>query len=563
MTPSILSGIATGQEAVFPNATYLRKRYKKLQRCKVSRGCNAQPAVSDLTDQYFDPSFEAIRALNGQAGSTREPVVVHAFIKDARPRYPGTTKPLPATPPDETNTTQLERNSQSFSERVERLGQAIDKGREIIFRSSDEPGAIEVFARVPATSNTIFMHADTDRNPRQRAYTPIISPDQQQDLKNRIRAQIAASANANQIESTAAVIHHERPKKIDPRKIHIQGRDGVQCQIISPIPLDYHRSRNIATPIVSDDDSTSDVSSPTRQAVARPLVVAKHPVFSTQRDRSANAVDGATQWYRDVWPSQIPPPESTMESQQVVTNRPKREENQAGIVSWVRSVKAAFTPKKKSPTKKARKANGVFRDDTSSAIKKRIGAPKSCPDNVLRDTTNIRQPGYLLGNSFAQERGVQERKRAEVRDQPRGRPNPNPLVVPSCALAGPHHQGRLPQAELNSRPARRDVLNGDQKRLLGQLDAHSLPAHKTISRASSEVSALQHPRKVESLHPDVEFALARLEGQVSPPPASPIQRIADDASLYGSEVELELGPLRLDCPQASRRPLNDFWTHRS
>lgn len=560
MAASVLSGIATGHEAAFPNATYLRKRYKKLQKCRVSRDLNTQPTASSPVLSSFDPSFQAIRALNGQQVSEKEPVVVHAIIKDVDTSFPSNMQPLPATPPDEIDHTQIAKEPESFSGRVERLAQAIDRGREIILIPSDEPGVIDVFARDPAASNTNFPGSETSHCGRQRAYTPIISPEQRQDLEDHIRARIEASDNTNQTYQIQAPVRRERPEGVDPRRVHRHGRDGTQCHTISPIPLDYHRPRNIETPVVSDDDFTSNVSSPTRELAKRRFSVANHPIELRRNAESTNAVDGATFWYPDTTPSRIPLPAQMVQPQQVVTNRSEQEEKQAGIASWLRSVKAALTPKKKSVAKKARKAHGVFRDNPPNGSNKRGGPPTTRPDNVLRDMTNIRQPGYLVRNSFAQERLTQECREEKISVPPRLKPNP--AGIHSRTLEGPYRQGPLPQTEFNSRPARRNALTSDRTGFAGQLVNDTSSALERRSTTSSEACNLKHPQKSDDIHPAVEFALARLEGRVSPPISSPIQRVADDGSLYGPDVELELGRLRLDHPQPSRRLSDGEWTNR-
>lgn len=537
MAASVLSGIATGQEAAFPNATYLRRRYKKLQRCKISRSTNAQSARSNLADPSLDPSFQAIRALNAQPGSKPEPIVVHAIIEDTRHCFAGNVKLLPSTPPTQMNTTPIEQESLSFSERVERMGQAIDRGQQIIFVPSDEPGRINVFARNAAASNACSVDNETFQYTRQRTDTPIISTSQRQDLENRIRAQIAASADTGSTDSIAPAVHHEGHRGVDPRKFCTYGRDGVQCHTISPIPLDYHRPREMATPVVSSGNSASDLSSPTRQIVARRLAEAKHPTHSAQSDRSANAVDGASLWLPNAAPSEGPSPSSRNRSRKAVEDRLERQERDRGVVAWIRRVKANINPAKNSPAKKTRKANGVFRDNPSSGSYKWSGTPIPRPDKVLRDMTNIRQPGYLERNSFAQERNMREHKGTKAKVQARVKPQPE--VMPSRPLAGSHFQGTLPQAEFNSHPAGPRTLASERTAIRSHRFADFLPAPTTRSRASSEASMVRPSQSVNKMDHQA-FALARLEGRVPPPPASPIQRLADDASLYGSDVELEL-----------------------
>ncbi|KAL8934216.1 MAG: hypothetical protein Q9216_006019 [Gyalolechia sp. 2 TL-2023] len=560
MAPSILFGIATGEEAAFPNATYLRKRYKKLQRCTISRTPSAQSARSTIDRSSLDPSFQAIRALNGQPGSRPEPVIVHAIIQDARHGFAGNVKLLPTTLSNEMKGTPIQEEHSSFSERVERMGQAIDRGQQIIFVPSDEPGKINVFARNADASNAASVENETFQYSRQATYSPIISANQRRDLENRIRAQIAVSAKVTSGTSIATAVRHERHVGVDQHKLCTPGGDGVQCHAISPVPLNYNRPREMVTPVTISGDSTSDLSSPTRQVAARQSMKAKFPTCSTQNDRSRNLLEEGASWYPNIAPSKVPSPAPRIGSRNPVEGPPGQQEKDIRVLSWIRRVKAAISPAKKSPAKRTGKAHGVFRDAQASDSNRWGETPIRRPDNVLRDMTNTRQPGYLERKSFAQERNMRERHGTEVKVQ--NRVKPQLTAVPSRALAGSCLQAPLPQARSSSRPTRRGASTGDRTGLGGPIIADSLPAPGTKSRGSSEASTVKRSPNEDDLHPEVAFTLARLEDRVPPPPASPIQRLADGASLYGSDVELELGRIKLDCPQPSRVPSDGSWTHR-
>ncbi|KAL8932347.1 MAG: hypothetical protein Q9211_006365, partial [Gyalolechia sp. 1 TL-2023] len=203
------------------------------------------------------------------------------------------------------------------------------------------------------------------------------------------------------------------------------------------------------------------------------------------------------------------------------------------------------------------KANGDFRDEQPIGSYKWDGTPISHPDDVLRDMTNIRQPGYLEKNSFAQERHMRGHEATKTKVQ--SRVQPQPAVVTSRPLAGSIVQRPLAQAESNSHPAGQRALTSELTAIPSHRVAHSLPAPTTRSRVPSQASMVRPPQTVNEHQ---AFALARLEGRVPPPPASPIQRVVDHASLYGSHVQLERERPRLVYPQPLRVPSARVWINR-
>ncbi|KAL8718459.1 MAG: hypothetical protein Q9225_004407 [Loekoesia sp. 1 TL-2023] len=564
MASSILSGVATGQEASFPSSMYLRKRYKKLQRCTVSRNPSVQSrGRASPTHSPIDPSFQAIRALNGQPETIPEPVIVHALVEDANGGLAGDIKALSRTPSNRVNDTpqllaSLEHGSQSFSARVDRLVQAIDLGRTIRFQPSDDNGPIQVFATVTTPEVGYGEDAAVEYS-RKRTDTPLISVAECQGLQNRIRDRIAESAAANQRDSISIVARHERHAGVDPRKLYTHGRDGVRCHIISPIPLDYHKPRSLTTPSIRSSGTVSDLSSPLGHTVAAHVSGTKNPAYSTRSEQSASATAGGNPWFPEISPSEV---NSSLalggRPRKGKDDQPDRQEKNLRIVSWLRRVKEALSPHSKFPARKPGRAVGVFQDKSSSSSDRWPGAPVPRPENVLRDLTNIRQPGYLEKNSFAQTLQKEPGKKAKVQNSVKAQP----AVVTVHPSAQSYVQVNWPQAELHSKSAGGKDLIGARTALRGHVVTDSPITRIARSGESSRASTVKPSYGQEELHPDVAFALARLEGRAPPPPASPILRRTDDAGLYSPDVEIELGRLRLNCPKPLRPNKDSTWTER-
>ncbi|KAI4132547.1 MAG: hypothetical protein LQ338_000646 [Usnochroma carphineum] len=602
MATSILSGMATGQEASLPSSTYLRKRYKKLQRCKVSQAAASEEAnASNPSKGSVNPSFQAIRALNGQPGAAPEPLVVHAMIKDARRVVSDRLESRTSTPTDRLPSTpqrlaSSHHESESFSARVDKLVQAVDRGQHIRFAPSNRDGRVDVFASAAVThdygsgsrvteqatlpqeiSERVYgrrpgspfpmldLAGDTQQDQlintqaSKRSGLLIISETQRRHLADRIDDEIARSATRNQRVSLETVIHQKRRPRVDPRVLRTHGRNGIERRIISPIPLDYHKPRTIATPSVSTSESCSISSSPLDDVLTRQAAKTKRPVYSIPSNRSAIATAGGNSWFPELTPSE-------RGSSANVDARPRKgkrdplewEEKHPRVVRWLHHVKEALGGKKKPPPTKPRKAISVYQDKPSNSSDGWAEMLIPRPDNALRDLTNVRQPGYLAGNSFAQEKEMRDNARTRINAQSRVRPQP--AVEPMHPTGRLYVKANRPQAQPNSRRAERQTTANAHKVSKGHvvIDPSTSPVAKFTT--SSQASTVKPFCREEALHPDVDFALARLEGRAPPPPSSPIRRCRDDTETYGADVELELGRMTLDCPQPLTPVALGEWT---
>ncbi|KAL8761670.1 MAG: hypothetical protein Q9184_002229 [Pyrenodesmia sp. 2 TL-2023] len=606
MASSVLSGLATGEEASFPSSTYLRKRYRKLQKYKVSRhiGSGGQ-TTKDGSDDLHDPSFDAIRALNGQPDTKSNPVVIPAIINNfnstgAEKMKPSFSPPSGGLPHRSTSN---QHAPQSFSARVDRLIEApygIDGGLHIRFASSDGGGGMGASAHTAVASNTAsgswvteestvdcgnfgrmaghrprgpfptaslstssFPHRDSDiqriytENTIRRSGSLLISEDQWQQLEGRIQGEIARSANIDSGDSLETVIHVKRPKTVDPRVVRLQGRDGIEKHNISPIPLHYQRRREFATPSIGSSGTHSNLSSPLGYILARQATRAKTPAPSIQSQRSAKAIAGSNSWFPGIAFAEDNSPRGVKhQPKKGKEYEGKRQEKNSRIIRWVNHVKEAFGYRKDQPARKYGKTIRVFKDQQFDASDKWAEMPITHPENTLRDITNVRQPAYLTNNSFPQEKHMRQETNLAPPIRTRARPQRRAIPV------HPPASSPLRQFELKSRPPAPAALAQARTALRGHVITDSPPLTRNMSWGSSRASTVKPIRTEEELHPNVAFALARLEGRAAPPPLSPIRRWRDDSDTYGADVEVELGRLRLDAPAPLVPYLYGAWTER-
>ncbi|KAL8701372.1 MAG: hypothetical protein Q9201_004941 [Fulgogasparrea decipioides] len=524
----------------------------------VSAGASATDVAASPGD--LDPSFRAIQNLNRP-----KPVIVPAMITVPNDKTITDKIEDNSSAPTANQTRQRlassDHDSHSFSARVDRLMQAVEQGQHTRFDSPDPSGRVQVFASSAGTSSEIGSEGSITRqiaaypesfgrilgpdvrsirspssivsdidspkpsevkHTRPRAGTPVISEDQRQALQQRIRDRIAESAQENALAAIETVIRHERHTRgVDPRVLYTIGRNGLECQTISPIPLDYRRSLRLRTPSVSSSGDRSALPSPLNYVATRNFAKADHPAFSKGSIQSTRTTAKEEPGLHEVSPSGAGTTSSESEE-----NEQDRHEKTQRIISWLRRVKSALKPSENSPARKLGRAIGVFHDKSPKTPSNKSTMPGSRPNRSLQDVTNVRRSGYLERNSFAQERKIREKIKAKF-----------------------NHRTRT-KSHTDIESARKEAMAKARMALKGHAVADSPQATKESSRRSSKASTAKPTLRVDEEDP-VAFALARLEGREPPPALSPFQvrRSRDDIDSYGPHVEVELGRLRLESPQ--------------
>ncbi|KAL8853404.1 MAG: hypothetical protein Q9221_001721 [Calogaya cf. arnoldii] len=567
------SGVATGEDASFPSATYLRKKYKKLQRRIVSRMSSSSPPSEPrdaptvhVPDSHASPgcsnaSFQAIRALNGQPGARQNPEVVHAIIKDFDGSIVGTA--LSATTPEKVRDTQerlalSSREPQSYSTRIDRLVKAVHRQQRIRYEPSEGGENVDVFVSSPHGSETGSPRSVTDQiaalpnifgriisprcgtiarspdssgnyhsfsyptcsgrqNPSVQASSPattspvlsnggttsvrvgprIITENQRRELEERILDKIAASiGNSPNASNETAVrrgngagkMHFSKNKKkdngsdtadsdyypftpVDPEQLVAIDKNGkAKCHTISPIRLDYQKGRGFKTPSLGSSESCSEFSSPLDHR-SKTL-----PLEAGQIGRSDHSFNytSTVATSTDAWD-----PEDSQSGGDFQVELEKKVER---VFSWLHRFKDAIVESDESPTKKIGKAVNVFREGPLRIVGD--SPQKATPGSAmaLKDITNLRRPGYLLKNSFTQEKLRREKTLVKSKSQKQ--------LAATQTSALPHET--------------------------------VVSTHTTASRSSGPSTVVKAAgAKEQDLHPEVAYSLARLEGRMPPRPSSP------------------------------------------
>ncbi|KAL8998822.1 MAG: hypothetical protein Q9169_002160 [Polycauliona sp. 2 TL-2023] len=584
-------GIATGEEASFPSATYLKKRYKRLQRRIVSRVPSLSPASdarnagtvevpdSPSSPGGLDPSFQAIRALNGRW----DPDVIHAITKDLDGNLVGRNASAVSRSTEEAYDTHdsLASSSrgvskvQSFRTRVDRLMKAIHRRQRIRYEPSEDGENVDIFISSANGSETGSQRSVTDQiaalphnfgriipprlenfpqipeSPRSvdeffcpvtcagrrksitqapnsgatspapsdggfttvRVGSPIITEDERRRLEERICEKIAASvggspntsSRGDRGDDTISVLGRNQCKQ-DPKQLRTISEDGEEgCHTISPIRLDYRRNIGFTTPSL-ERGSSSELSSPlNRKAKIFPLSVGQiiHPDDSFDQTSPVATTDA--------WVStDSGAPSSEHKGAELQS---ARQQKSARVFSWLHRLNDALNESDPSPTKNLGRAVNVLREGPVDAAK---SAQKHTPHSAmaLKDVTNLRQPGYLLSNSFTQaKRRDKLWGKSVTRKQQNGAP---------AQTAAPQH-----------------ATTGSTRTTAGS------------ENSSGPSTVMERSNYREQ---DTQYTLARLEGRAPPRPTSPfpIRRSRDDDSPYGSDVEVELPPSDLLTPQPLR-----------
>ena len=296
---------------------------------------------------------------------------------------------------------------------------------------------------------------------------------------------------------------------------------------VSPIPLDFHKPLRTSTPSIHSHGSEQDASS---------------PLFGKSCERIL----------RDTYAQS---PESTFQCESV-------EHSQLDDLASIPEPRDVPSPEAReaNPSKSARKAFGVFQDD-SNGVSLQTGTTKSTTrSKVLKDISNLRRPGYLQFNSFAKDAKSTDDQSGTAASADKSSRNFGSTFKAESrrAYISKKWPGLLDDLG-NTRMAELPRLDGAARRRNEQAIGRPID---TSLYALSYVKglAVDSPLAVTSTRQaHFDLALARLEGRALPPPPSPIQRYPDWAALYDRDVQSEGGyrPLPLFGPMPSK-PVNPF-----
>ena len=443
--------------------------------------------------------------------------------------------------------------NERMNKKIDKLIAAIDDRRPIHFEPDAQTGEVQIFAdqEVIGRDKDEELGRDIAASPDSlaRAVRSVIDVRHMRSTDSLLYAESndlwastiseSTTPNAWQREIAAANVRYalvnggvdliETPVRHPFRSwreedVH-QGRRLIRN--ISPIPLDFHKPLRTSTPSIHSHGSEQDTSS---------------PLFGKSCERIL----------RDTYAQS---PKSTSQRESV-------EYSQLDDLASIPEPRDTPSPdaREAKPSKSARKAFGVFQDN-SNGVSLSKGTDKSTTrSKVLKDISNLRRPGYLQFNSFAKDaKSTDDQPGTAVSaDEPSNNLGSGLKAEFRRAYISKKWPGLLDDLG-NTRMAELPRLDGAARRRNEQ--AIGRPIDTSLYALSCVKGlAVDSPLAVTSTRQaHFDLALARLEGRALPPPPSPIQRYPDWAALYDRDVQSEGGyrPLPLFGPMPSK-PANPF-----
>lgn len=598
----IFSGVATGEHASFPGATYLRKRYKKLQRCIVSRMPSSSPPSAsqragavEISESYsspggFNPSFQAIRFLNRQSESQTDPYVINAIIKDFNGNIVGTN--LSAAPTSETlaqdTQDRLEsssRNLQSFGTRVERLIKAIHRRQRIQYGLSESGENVDVFASNANGSETGSPRSVTHQiaafpniigriiSPRSESVSQ--SPDSPGSIDRFFCPRSFPSrehGSTQPLRATNPVLNDRilARVRVGSTIITENQRRELSERIRDRIAASAGRSIGASGKIVvrrgncGDDDGSAATDSynqletidPTKLYVIRQSGKEEcHTVSPIRLDYLRGRGFATPSLSGSSGSSLEPSPHLADKSM-----KPHRSVRRIGypansplLTSPVATTDARVSDEtdqgpsreqdgEDSPLEREQKSKRVF--SWLHRVKDALMKPEDSPSKKVARAVNIFREGPVRTSGQSAENDT---------------PGPAKALKDVTNMRQPDifHSNSSKQKRIRLENLLAKSKNQKKQRVAPTEPAtlHDALDDSTKATVGSEESNGSTVKQVEEdLHPEVEYSLGRLEGRMQPRPSSPVQirRSIDDTSLYGSDVELELLPSGLANPQPLR-----------
>lgn len=429
-----------------------------------------------------------------------------------------------------------------LNEKIDRLMAAIQDGRQLRFSPDPETGEINISAAynkeelddvesdlealiAAAPENFGTINRPGDRRRRMRSINSITSVGssssqaRSRDSSNAWKRVVAAANIRDELEHSSVV---QDPTVIRrPLRPQLHGVDGnkgrylafmdkgkLMVSTISPIPIDFNKRPRAITPSIHSSGSEPDSSS---------------PLFERSTKAMLKYIDG------------VVPESGTQEQLSEIQGRKE------SVSSWLQRVETPPRGEKNKNTKGKERAFDVFEDEG--------GENAAFPENTrpvltlqaLKDISNLRRPGYLQKNSFANDKALQD---DSVRPThlwspflPFGgasdRESRRDLIDKKwpALLAGKKHSKK--QNVVQTGP-----LSEDDPSIATNKPQQSQPPGDSTSAAQPAID--EDPERAAHF----DFALTRLEGRVPPPPSSPIQRYAITKDVYGPDVQLENSRVR-------------------
>ena len=439
-----------------------------------------------------------------------------------------------------------EEENERMNRNIDKLIAAIDDRRPIHFAPDAETGEVEVFADREVTDQDQEDELERQIAASPGNFRPTIRFD---NGVHRIRSpyslRYAGSTDSwasTDSEKSSSNAWERAVAAANVRFALAQGKEEVNTIVrqpirdprmarhllsdVSPIPLDFNKPLRMSTPSVYSYSSEQDTSS---------------PLFEKSCERI----------YRETYAQ---PPKPTFQREYLKDSQVE----DLTFISEPRDLPSPEAREAKAPSSTGR-AFGVFQDRLNGGPLSKETGKLPIRSKALKDISNLRRPGYLQFNSFANE--------AKATD---GRPTTAvPTAAPPTGLerASDPKSGRayieskrseLLEDRRNSSMAKPPEIDGAARRRNEQ--AIGSPIDRSLySLSGSKARVVDSPLDVDSIRQaHFDLALARLEGRALPPPPSPILRHPDWAALFDRDVHMEGGhrplPLRGPAPSKPANP---------
>ena len=305
----------------------------------------------------------------------------------------------------------------------------------------------------------------------------------------------------------------EAAKKELGRYVMFMGKNGPEIRAISPIPLDFNKPRGMQTPSITSNGTEADRSSP--------LYGKSTPAWLHEpRGESAEASSDGN-----------------------ASLEPRLKHS---VSSWLESVEPLPRAKLTKNQDKPERAFGVFNDHGPRGGLDSEEIPRDNPAaRALKDISNLRRPGYLAHNSFADSKPA-------ATGQKRILPSRSPAKTFGGAMDPESRRGFIESRwpGLLSQPIDISAAEAPEAHEGLHGEVEKFPVLAITHDATSAAQQPVHPDPIRAAN--FELALARLEGRAPPGRYSPIKRYAAKKGDYGSSVEVEHRPWPIREPKPTR-----------
>ena len=303
----------------------------------------------------------------------------------------------------------------------------------------------------------------------------------------------------------------------DGQYITYVDKNDVKVAAVAPVPLDFNSVPRKSTPSIHSTGSDLDCSSPLFEKSLQALM----RETSQDLSRSQEASHGSrSSGIRD------------------------------SVSDWLERLE--ITPIVSEDTDAVRKQQdfNVFHDGGKHEIEVKRHRKPLTAGEALKDVSNLRHPGYLLHNSFAQTSQVSKSRGDPAHPRESGSQTQAFVGATDAESRRSSIEAIWPLLLSNHNSRKQERSTTRHQRSIDKTHSTSHICRRRRKYPSPQKSNLQDPNRTA----DFDLALARLEGHAPPQQYSPIRRYADETGLYGPDVLVERRQLRHHQPVPMRLP---------